>query len=108
MDYEQTVAALMEFIGRPVYVLIAFGELPDMRALATMRGTLERATVNEAYQQHFDAEGETLFFKVGDDGFFTVSSRDLASSEWAEGDRSSLRMRFGPCETQVFLDPEVA
>jgi hypothetical protein len=105
VNYDETIMALMSFIGRPVLVEIAFR--PPPQVIGTMRGVLYRADVDPGYQEKFDPAGEALFFKVGGGptvrrgAAFAVSRGQHYKAQWAVDDKSCLRIAVGQSSGQI-------
>lgn len=104
LDYEQTLSALLGFVGDPVIVTVsgASGEPPE--AMALLMGPLRRAAssplLDFVYESVGIESGELLLFQVGDrDTYFALIRDDFIEGVWMR--QGQLVVRVGACEFTI-------
>lgn len=109
LGYEQTLAALLSFVGRPVLVLFSGAGGPPFIS-GIISGRLDRGEPDERLQEVLlradDATVETLFFHVGSrQNGFVVRPDEFVRGFW-RGD-GNLVLHLGSCAVSVLAGGEL-
>lgn len=109
LGYEQTLAALLTLIGRPVLVLFS-GAAGTPFITGVLSGRLDRgeldARLQEVVLRSDDAAVETLFFHVGSrQNGFVVRPDELEYGFWR--DEGHLVLHFGASAVSVLVHGEL-
>ena len=109
LGYEQTLTALLSFVGRPVLVLFSGADgQPFISGIVS--GRLDRGELDERLQEVLlradDAAVETLFFHVGSrQNGFVIRPDEFVRGFWrGEG---NLVLHLGSCAVSVLAHGEL-
>jgi hypothetical protein len=109
LGYEQTLEALLSFVGRPVLVLFSGAEgFPFIVGIVS--GRLDRGELDERLQEVLlrgdGSEVETLFFHVGSrQNGFVVRPDEFQRGFWRSD--SQLVLQTGQCAISVLAGGEL-
>jgi hypothetical protein len=109
LGYEQTLAALLSLIGRPVLVLFSgVGEGPFISGIIS--GRLDRGELDQRLQEVLlradDSAVETLFFHVGSrQNGFVVRPDEFERAFWQSD--GQLVLHLGRCAISVLVGGEL-